>query len=170
MNSETGIIEKINKSTTGTGKPRFGILINEKWYNSWGEVPAELVEGVKIKIEYETNSYGNQIKKVFKTDENDIMPAMEGNKEHQIKVKEISDFKQASEYKPREYEDKSERKWKQRIISRLACLNTATEIVKFSVENGWKDTKLTDKSIETIKKIIVSVANELEKYIFDESQ
>ena len=55
-----GYIERVFRGETSNGKPRFGLLIGEDWYNGFGET--DLEDGQFVKLAFTDNEYGHNIK------------------------------------------------------------------------------------------------------------
>lgn len=59
-----GKIEQVAESKTKSGKPKYGVRIGTVWYNGWGDAPEGIAKGLEVNIDYDTNDYGNNIKKI----------------------------------------------------------------------------------------------------------
>lgn len=133
-----GKIKKVLDKNSNIGKPFKSILVDDEWFNCWSEsINKILVEGEIIKFEYEQNGQFKNLTKLFSNE----------------KVEEIliSDKKVQ--------ENTQHQKWcndKDVRITRMACLNTATELYKV------QQNKIGDNEVLNC---IKRMAEELEKWI-----
>lgn len=135
---EKGKIKKVLEKTTAANKPFKSVLIDDTWYSSFdANINKVLCEGEAIEFDYEENGKFKNLTKLAQSTTNSILPPVPE------KTEEIFIAQKAP--------DKDLR------ITRLAVLNTATEIHKIGNLDGFDNKTLQ----ESIKKL----AEELEKWV-----
>ena len=137
---EKGKVKKIMEKTTAANKPFKSVLIDDTWYSSFdANINKVLCEGETIEFDYEENGKFKNLTKLAQSTMNNIPPPYIPEKTEEIFIA------------PKQLPDKDLR------ITRLAVLNTATEIHKIGNLDGFDNKTLQ----ESIKKL----AEELEKWV-----
>jgi len=79
----TGEVEAVSVKNEGSSKQRYGLKVDGDWFNEFGST--NVGKGELVKIEYFTNSYGNQIEqvKILATREDESTEEDEGFKSQQ---------------------------------------------------------------------------------------
>ena len=130
---EQGTIKKIIDKTTIKGKPYKTVLINDVWINSFSfAINETLKEGQLIQYELKQEGEYKNLDKIIPLEE-------KATTNEKTKIEEIH----IQPNKP----DKDTR------ISRLAVLNTSTEIHKQANTEGYDNKKLFESILEMAEKL-----------------